>query len=332
MREFFKKTGKRGLATLIILALFLLSVAVAVREWTRPVAEPVRMTRETPAGTHVYLDARLLTEWVYQVTGDSSYTYYESMDENGDWYVVSLDDAAYAELQPLVDAYYAADENTTFEDLPEAVRLIGMARDISDDDLKSMAASYRVSAEEYTDFYGPNYFDEGARPTSTLGVVSAVVGLILGFMLIVLITEWLVARVHLRKSDNRLYALGLAGDAEAEFASPNNQRYFKGKLVLSDCFLYAGMCGVVAPYTDVLWLYQREQRAYGILVATYLVAGLADGRTVTLAAQSRKEPFIEDVVRTVAAGNPDLLVGYTHDNVQEFRRRVKELKHSAFFS
>ncbi len=327
MRDFFSG-GKRRLWTFLLLAVFLLSLGVGIYEWTRPVEDPVRMTHETPAGSHAYLDICLLTEWVYKVTGDSSYTFYEAMDTEGDWYILSLSDSAYKELQPLVDAYYAVDENTTVEDLPEPVRLGGVARFIASDDIRSMASSYRVSASDYTAFYGPRYLDEGNKPASSLGMAAGFAAFFFGLMLLIFVTQALTQRRNLRKSDDRLYTLGLAGDAEAEFAAPENLRFEKAKLVLSEHFLYAASPCISVPYEDVLWLYQREQRTYGILVGTYLMAGLADGRMLTLAMQNRKEPFIDTAVQVIAGRNPSVLVGYTGDNQREFRRLVKEYKQS----
>jgi hypothetical protein len=316
MREFFAPSKGRRIAIFILAVVLAASVLGIVAMERKPLEEPVRLTATLKKGTYCYLDVQLLSDWIIKVTGDDDYTYYEAMDPDENWFIVSLDNDVAEELEACFAAYqYFFYEDAPYAELPDPYRLYGVTGKIRSGDLPDLASYFGASQTEFTDYFGNDW-----------EIVLFTAGAFAFLFLLILLIQAGIFRDNYKKSDNRLYTLGKTDDAETEFAAMDNLRFERAKLVLSDNFVYAGTSGIIAPYADVAWIYKRVQRSYGVAVSTTLHAGLADGRMVALAGTKVTDELLERTATVILQKNPDLIVGYSIEKNKRYRALVKAYK------
>lgn len=327
VQDFFAPSKSLRVWRVIFAALTSLMIVGASYEFSKPVPEPVRMTHETRDDASVYLDVLLLSDWIYNVSGDENYTYYEAMDPDGDWFILSLDQKTFESLGPHVDAYNAYFTRDYLKyDYPAPTRLSGMSGYLDYDDTSALASYFEIPLGDFDRLYGAYYFNEGAGNSSENAMLYLIGAFLFGLFLLAVTIQISSLRRHYRKSNDRLYALGLLDEAENQFSDPATLHFSKMKLALSRDFAYIGSSGYILPYSDIIWLYKRVQRNYGIAIATQLMAGLTNGKSVYLAARHVSDEFIAEAAQKVLSKNPDCLIGYSFANAKSFYQRVREFK------
>ena len=328
MSEFLAPSKSYRVWLIIMAALLSLMIIGMAYEFNKPKADPVRMTTQLSSDTYSYLDISLVSDWLLKVTGVSNYTISEAMDPDGNWFLITLDDDAFATLSAQQDAYnvYYSENSQNFV-LPSPVRLTGVTHLMDSDDVSQIASIFdNTTAAQITEFYGANYFGTGENNQSD-GVYGYVLGLIFfGMFFLILLINTSAVRKNYRKSESRLYELGKLDEAEAEYSAPESFRYPKSKLILSKQFVFCGVSGWIVPYEDIGWAYQRTQRSYGIPISKQIVAGLNNGKTVVLAAKGVNDAVLTDAARAIYTANPNCLIGYSFDNIKLYKQRVKEYK------
>ncbi len=327
LSDFFAPSKRLRIWRIILAAITSIMVVGAAYFFTLPKPDPEILSYSTPRNSYVYLDLQLLSDWIYDVSGDEDYTLYEAMDADGNWFILSMSDKTYNTLSTYVDAYNAYfTDDYMYYNYPEPTRLTGMTRYISSEDVSQLATYYSVTESEVTDFFGSFYLDVGASNLYENAIIFVVFGVIFGLLTLALFLQSATIQRNYKKSDLRLYELGLLDDAEAQFSSPDNIRFSKARLVLSKDFAFSGTTGWVLPYEDIGWLYQRKQRSYGVTVATHLVAGLVNGKTVYLASRAVNDDLVVQTAQATLRKNQNCMVGYSYDNMKQYRLRVKEYK------
>lgn len=331
LSEFMTPAKSARVWQIILAVLLSLMILGAVYEFSKPQKEPARMSTLLESGTYSYVDVALVSTWLVKVTGDTEYTYYEVMDADGNWFITDIDDAAYAALSVQADAYQSyftdyADNPQDFP-LPETYRLTGITRALSASDYTDLASVFTpATVEEVSDFYGPNYLQEGVNDQFSGAVLYLVGAVLFGIFFLVVVLQSGSQRKHYRDSEQRLYELGVLDSADAEFTAPESIRFPKSKLVLSEHFVFCGSTGWILPYEDIGWAYQRTQRSYGIPVAKQIIAGLVNGKSVSLANRFVNDDVLTKTAQAIYAANPNCLIGYSFENIKAYNQRVKEYK------
>lgn len=323
----FMTPGKALRIWQIIFAVLLTVMIIgAGYEFTKPQKEPVQMRYDLPSGAYAYIDVQLLSDWVLDITGDDDYTFYEAMDPDGNWFILSINKSQFSSFAPYYDAYnayFADDANYVY---PEPTRVTGLTKSIASDEFDELADLYGATSSEVENYFGSYYLDEGTSNQYENAMLYLVGAFIFGLFFLAMTLQAGNMRKNYQKSDTRLYELGKADDAEAEFSAPESTRFPKTKLILSKQFVYCGSSGWVLPYEDIGWAYQRTQRSYGIAVGKQIIAGLNNGKTVVLAARGVNDAVLTETARAIYEANPNCLIGYTADNIKLYRQRVKEYK------
>ena len=312
----------------IVLAVIVsLMIIGAAYEFSQPIPDPVQMTHESGSDTHSYLDVLLLSNWMYDVSGDEDYTLYAAMDPDGNWFVVALDDAVAATLQPQMDAYdaYFTDDYMNYN-YPAPARIYGMPTYIESEDVDAVARFFDMQSGDVPGVFGTNYLNEGADNSRTGAYLYLLGVLFFGLFLLALVLKQSAIRRNQKKCSDKLYAQGLLDEAENQFQSESTIQYPKMNVALSEDFAYVGNNGYIVPLSEIGWLYKRTQRSYGITVATQLMAGLVNGKQIFLAQRHATDEFISEAARRVVTKNPDCLIGYSFDLAKQYRQRVKEYK------
>lgn len=327
LSEFMAPSKSMRIWRIILAAITSLMILGAVFEFTKPKPEPERMTHASSTSTYSYVDVLLLSDWIYQVTGDENYTFYEAMDPDGNWYLISLNDKVFESLKVHVDAYqaYFTDDYASYS-YPDPTRLSGMPTYIDYDDTTELTTYYDISFAEFGEFFGDNYLNEGASNADTYAVLYLTGAVIFGLFLLAIVLQVSATRRNYLKSEQRLYELGLLDAAEAEFSAPESIRYPKSKLILSKRFVFCGYSGWVVPYEDIGWTYQRTQRSYGVAVGKQIIAGLVNGKSITLSHRGINDQVLTETVGAIYSANQNCLIGYSFDNIKLYHQRVKEYK------
>lgn len=325
--EFFAPTKAQRVWRLILAILLSAMILGAAYEFSRPKPEPVRLTHETADDTYSYLDVQLLSDWVYDPDDSDSYRFYEVMDPDENWFLINLDQKTYESLSAYVDAYNAYfSANAQDYSYPVPHRLNGMPSYISYDDITTLADFYSLSVGDFESLFGSYYFNEGASNAMENAILYIKGGVIFGLFFLAIVFQISSTQKHRKKSEDRLYQLGLLDEAESQLSDPETVRYDKIRLALSKDFAYVGSSGYLLPYSDIGWLYKRTQRNHGITVATQLMAGTIYGKTVYLAPRLATDEFITSVAQKVLAKNPNCLIGYSFDLSKTYYQRVREYK------
>lgn len=325
--EYFSPGKAQRVWRLILAILLSIMILGTAYEFSKPTPEPVRVSHTTSDDTYSYIDVQLLSDWVYDPDDSDSSRFYEAMDPDENWFMINLDQKTYDSLRIYVDAYdaYWSVDYQNY-DYPEPTRLTGMPSYISFDEIGQLADYYGMSISDYEQLFGAYYFNEGANSAMENSILYILGGFIFGLFLLAIALQISSVRKHRKKSEDRLYRLGLLDEAEAQLTDPETLRYDKMRLSLSKDFIYAGASGYILPYTDIAWLYKRKQRSYGVTIATQLMAGTVYGKTVFLAPRLATDEFITSVAQKVLAKNPDCLIGYSFEQARLYSKRVKEYK------
>ena len=325
--EFFEPSKATRIWRIILAVIVSLMIIGAAYEFNKPVPDPAQMTHESSSDTHSYLDILLLSNWMYDVSGDEDYTLYAAMDPDENWFIVALDENVAATLQPQMDAYeaYFTDDYMNYN-YPDPVRIYGMPTYMGSEDTDAVARFFDMEASEVPGLFGTNYLNEGAD-NSRSGAFLYLMGVfIFGLFLLVISLQLSTIRRNQKKSNDKLYAQGLLDEAENQFLNDNTLRYDKMKLAVSPDYAYVGSNGYILPLSEIAWLYKRTQRSYGITVATQLMAGLSNGKQIFLVQRHATDECITEVARRVLTKNPNCLIGYSFDLAKQYRQRVKEYK------
>ena len=328
LAEFLAPRKSARIWQIITAALLSLMIIGAAYEYNKPKSEAVRMSTQISSGTYCYLDVSMVSSWLLKVTGDNEYTIYEAKDPDGNWFLLTLDDDAYAKLAPQQEAYqtYFFGDATNFA-LPAPVHFTGVTHTLDSDDAEQIASIFdNTTVSDMNNLYGTNYFNEGANNQSDGVWVYVFGGVFFGMFFLVLTLQNSGIRKNYRKSEARLYELGKLDEAETEYNAPESQRFTKPRLILSKQFVYCGISGWLLPYEDIGWTYQRTQRSYGIPISKQIVAGLNNGKTVILAAKGVNDSVLTETARAIYTANPNCLIGYSFDNIKLYKQRVKEYK------
>jgi len=327
LNEFFSPSKAQRVWRLILAILLTAMIIGAAYEFSRPKPEPVRLSHESGSDTYSYLDVQLLSDWVYDPDDSDSYRLYEVMDPDENWFLINLDQKAYESLSVYADAYNAYfSQDAQDYSYPVPQRLNGMPSYISYDDITALADFYSLSVDDFESLFGSYYFNEGASNAMENAILYIMGGVIFGLFFLAIVFQISSTQKHRKKSEDRLYQLGLLDEAEAQLSDPETLRYDKIRLLLSKDFAFVGTSGYLLPYTDIGWLYKRTQRNHGITIATQLVAGTVYGKTVYLAPRLATDEFIATVAQKVLTKNPNCMIGYTFEQARLYYKRVKEYK------
>lgn len=156
------------------------------------------------------------------------------------------------------------------------------------------------------------------KPNATLAIVLMIPPLTL-FGIIILLTTTIPANIQAKKSLEKLENSGKLDMAAAELSSPNAKRFFKGRIVLTDNFVFCKFIGHIFEYNEILWAYQGRKRGSDMLfiatkdIAPVQVASVDFDRTNEV-----KNTLIE-----IYNHNKSCMIGYTDENAVKYKTLSK---------
>lgn len=225
------------------------------------------------------------------------------------------------------------------EDIKEKpIKVSGLSRLVTKDIKKIAIDVYNETIEkeeekltlaDYDNYFGDIYLDLTSSDTSVADLQYMIV-FISGFTGIILIIVGVIQRVRFSKSVKKLDE-SLVIELDNEMNDPESFYYGRARLYLTKNYVinFNGKFRAIK-YSDILWMYTFEQRVNGIKSSKAIKILTNDGKTHMIASvdaiTKKSNAVFEEIWETIANKNKDMLVGYTQENINAMKEKVKEIK------
>ena len=219
-------------------------------------------------------------------------------------------------------------------------RVEGIARNIGDD-VKNIAIEQwnsdlyededPITDSSFYNYFGDVYLDQTSIYSETTSMYNVfafftgIIGLVLAIVGVV---------NHLKFSSNVKKFDGQEIDSIEAEMSDNDSFYYKNiKLYLTRNYIIMlnGQFKIYK-YSDILWMYPFEQRYNGIRTNKAIKIFTRDGKTSMVAsvayATKTQKAIYDEVWNTIIEKNPNIVLGYTGENIKHFNDVRKEIKNN----
>ncbi|MEA5050300.1 MAG: hypothetical protein VB021_02365 [Oscillospiraceae bacterium] len=328
LEKFLKPATGTLIAGIVCLALCVIGIIgliVSTAAYTAPEAVDFYPS-ETPVGDSAYIDAVMVSDWLYKVGGD---VYYFLQDASGYSYIAVLSDSQFAAMSDQY-AYFTAGSGAA---VPAPYHLEGIVASVDEQTATDLASVIGLSGS--SDYYarlGKSCLDCTSAPSSDTSAIFGLIALFSGLFGLMLLLIALPKRIAMKKCLGRLDSLGQLDTAADALDAPDNIVYGPQQIVLSRDYVFSPASGAVLRYEDIFWCFMRIQRTYFIKTGESLVGNSAVCGQVSLAVNpvgKKNAGMIEQILQQISARNPQILLGYTRDNINAFREYQKSVKTAA---
>ncbi len=144
------------------------------------------------------------------------------------------------------------------------------------------------------------------------------------FALIALLFGTLPTINRANKYIKALEEKGELDKAAAEFISQNAKKLIKEKVVLTENYMFCKNRGIVLPYSEVLWAYKHRQTTSFLFIpinvtdSLFIATKKIKPMQVAHMGKDKKEQ-IKDAILEIYNHNNSCLVGYTNENVAQYK-------------
>lgn len=271
---------------------------------------------------YVYLDAVGVSDWAYRQYDEYDpsdfVTFNFAEDAEGYLYTVFFDEIT-PEKMGMSEQREYWDRESKDAAQPEPVRIYGTVSRFTAKERKDFAEYWGISKEEFRDYFGKKYMRVGDTTWDTYGGIWIVAALILG-----VITMVVFEGAGKIKKNRKKCLSALSGDNVAyEFEAPTTASINDDRGRASAHYLYGRHTGTVLKYEDILWCYIFPDSGKA-KSAAYLTAYTAsDKLTAVKLKRSADDESFGNIISIITQHNPDVLVGYTPDNMRAYAERCK---------
>ena len=148
------------------------------------------------------------------------------------------------------------------------------------------------------------------------------------FGLIILLCFTIPTMRRAKKSVEKLEAAGMLESAAAEMTSPNAKRYMKGKLILTENFVFCKRSGMVLTYDEILWAYMHRYTKRFLFIPIKTTDSLmiaAKGIKPRAAAVMGKDKMgeIKNALTEIYRHNNRCMIGYSSENAAAYKQMRK---------
>lgn len=240
------------------------------------------------------------------------------------YFVFDQEDLMYVVYLPR-DVYYKLDNETILEN-PMVIE--GMTKPIPEDIRKLAIEVYNEANEEefltdenFENYLGSIYLDVTEKPNNNtaqliFAIVSGVFSLL--FIFLSFFTRIRSKKVVRKFSEEEWKKI------ESELESSETISYKSLNLHFTENYIVVLSSGIdIFSYKDILWMYPYVLKQYGITTNKDIILVTSDKKRHSIAnvsnfsKKSRKE--YDDIMSFIHAKNPNCLVGYTKENIQEMK-------------
>ncbi len=274
--------------------------------------------------TQGYLDIVGISDWIYR---DSNSTYYfVAMDNDENLYVVAMPLSDGREMKDQIK-YFEAQMSDKEMQMPEAKRIYGTVRAIPSSAKSHVIKSFNgLTSANFSDYFGNSCLNtKSAKGTQAL-TFGALAAFLLTIFSMVFLLQCLTIALRGEKYLKALEGQNLLDRAAEQLNAPGNMEIGKDCARLSSDFLYGRGSGVVLPLRDIVWCYQRTTRRNGIVVDNALIVFTLNKKRISAYSIGRSDPN-EEIHKSMAKiyeANPNVLLGYTHENSRAYSALRKQ--------
>lgn len=275
---------------------------------------------DSERGTQAYLDVVGVSDWLYRY---DDAVYYSVEDAEGYLYTVRLSDRQFSKMASQQE-YWTRESNDTPQ--PEPYRIYGCVIDTTTSIRKNLSDIWDITEEEYTLYFGTKLLDattSAGEDRASIWFIAAflccLIGLALGS------SAWSVSR-RAKKCLNALEERGILEKAAQQLNAPDTVSFCNGDVHLSQDFLFGKELGVVVPYDEILWAYQKTLRRNFVVANTSLIVNTRKMKNLMAINIGGKDSqgTIVQAMTVIAQHNPKVLLGYTKENIKAFKQLQKE--------
>lgn len=332
-----KEQGKR--IGRLIIALLLIAISLGCKYWEIKTIEKANknitdlnsiiVSSDDKGNKKAYLDAQSIP-YKFAVYDDTSKSYYSNS-----YYIVSDDKYLYIVYMSPSD--FSKLNKEDIYDNP--IRIEGVTKFTTKDIKKLAISAYNRSVEndedkitlaDFDNYFGSVYLDTIVdSPVANIQFCLFLLFMLVG--VITLITQ-LVPLISFKSRISKLEGVSL-DELDKEMNSKDAFYYEKAHLYLTDHYIinFGGMFRIIR-YEDILWMYPFEQRTNGIKTSQSIKVLTNDGKTSTIATidviTKKKKEAYEEIWSSILEKNNTMLLGYTKENIDEMKQKVKEIKKS----
>ena len=149
---------------------------------------------------------------------------------------------------------------------------------------------------------------------------------LIGLLLLLCVT--LPANKKVNKRLEQMEANGELERAYAEFTSPNAKHLIKGKLILTEHYIFGKNSGLILTYDEVKWVYKHRFTRSLLFIpisvtdSLYLATKTVKPGPIASMGRDRKEE-IKTAIIEIYNHNRNCLVGYTKETVAAYKAMTK---------
>lgn len=316
------RVGLKRIRVFLIFGIFFLAVAAGLGAWAYMLS-----TKQSNA---VKLNSLIIDE-----VGESTFAKLEvasvpyafaEYDGTTDkyYFVFDQEDLMYVVYLPR-NTYYELDDESIVD---HPVTIEGMTKPIPDD-IRNLAIEVYNEANEkeflteenFEKYLGAIYLDTTEKPNNnTVQLIFTVVAGSFGLLFIFLsfFTKSRSKKVIQKFSDTEWKKI------ETELESSETISYKSLNLHFTENYVVVLSSGVdIFSYQDILWMYPYVLKQYGITTNKDIVLVTRDKKRHSIAnvsnfSKKSKEQY-NDIMSFIHSKNPNCLVGYTKENIQEMK-------------
>lgn len=252
---------------------------------------------------------------------NTKYKFYFAFDENNYWYIVRITDDTYKKMEEQYnqdkDNFKYVLKGYIYDDEAELKKLA-----ISAYNEGLPAGAEKLTLSNFKDYLGSTYLDEVITPTSSETTTLMGIGIGVGILALVFVIIYTSQLIRL-KSTLKKYNIE---ELKEELSNCNIDEYKKQNVYLTNKYVISTINGLdVFEYKDILWIYNEKRKQNGILLGVWIIACTKDKKKIQIAS-AKKDDILIQIMSRIKEKNQDMLVGFTSDNVKQYKELTKKEK------
>lgn len=275
---------------------------------------------ESKESLHTYIEVKK-NPYKFAVSNDTTDAYYLLTDGN----------YLYIAYMSIDDYNKVNDEN----DYDGKIKIEGITG-IPSSDVKNLAIETynelfeaELTTADYESYFGDVYIDMTKEYSSSSDVIN-VIGFITLIVGIICLIINIAKKISYSKNIKKLSRVELK-HINDELNDPKSFYYNYAKVYLTENYIVSiSLPFCVIKYADILWMYKHVQRTNGIKTNEAIILKDMFNKSYSVASMSlstkAKTEQFEEIMNTISQKNPNILVGYTKENINEYKTKMKRRK------
>lgn len=187
----------------------------------------------------------------------------------------------------------------------------------------------QLTTADYESYFGDVYIDMTKEYSSSSDVIN-VIGFITLIVGIICLIINIAKKISYSKNIKKLSRVELK-HINDELNDPKSFYYNYAKVYLTENYIVSiSLPFCVIKYADILWMYKHVQRTNGIKTNEAIILKDMFNKSYSVASMSlstkAKTEQFEEIMNTISQKNPNILVGYTKENINEYKTKMKRRK------